>query len=97
MPMLEFLNALFEAIWVDFIGRFIASRSLTTHISLIVISVALGISFFLVFGAYELIFPVQNPHGNIWIGLLCFSLGISFLTYLVLLIEYLIKLQKKDN
>jgi hypothetical protein len=97
MPMLEFLNALFEVIWVDFIGRFIASRSLATHISLITISVALGISFFLVFGAYELIFPAQNPRGNIWIVLLCFSLGISFVTYLILLIGYLIKLRKKDN
>lgn len=95
--MLELISTLLEAISGYFIGRFRASRSAATHISLIAISVALGIIFFCVFGIYELIFPAPNPIGNVWIGLLYFSLGISFITYLMLLIDYLIKLRKKEK
>jgi len=93
--MFELITTALEAISGYLVGKFGAKSSAARHSSLVFLSFVLGGIFFISFGVYELIFPSANPKGNIWVGLICFSIGISFVTYLILLIDCLIKNRKK--
>lgn len=89
--MHEFITGVVEAVSGYLAGRFRVEISRASHISRIIISLAFGLMFFCAFGVYELISPAPNPIGNIWLGLLSISFGLSFFVYLMLLIDYLIK------
>src|SRR6218665_3754113 len=95
--MFELITAALEAISGYLVGKFGAKSSRARYSSLVFLSFVLGGIFFISFGVYELIFPSANPKGNIWVGLICFSIGISFITYLILLIDRLIKNRKRKQ
>jgi hypothetical protein len=95
--MFEFFGTIAEALSGYIAGRYGASRRSSFHLSAIVLALACGLFFFSAYGLYELIFPAQNPMGNVWWGLLLFSLGVAFLVYLILLIDHWIGSRKKRN
>lgn len=84
-----------EAIAGYFISRLKIKSAMASQISLIVLSLAIGILFFCAFGVSEVIYPSPNPMGNVWLGLFVFSLAVFATTYLILLVGYL--LEKRKN
>jgi membrane protein implicated in regulation of membrane protease activity len=95
--MFEFFGTIAEALSGYIAGRYGASKRSSFHLSAVVLALGCGLIFFSAYGLYELIFPAQNPMGNVWLGLLLFSLGVALLVYLFLLIAHWIESRKKRN
>lgn len=93
--MTELISSFVEAISGYLIGRFHTNARVAKQISLITLSLVTGILFFTAFGLYELSSPAPNPMGNVWLGLLFFSVCLSIIVYLILLIDILVKNRKK--
>lgn len=84
--MFEFFGTIAEALSGYIAGRYGASKRSSFHLSAVILALGCGLIFFSVYGLHELIFPAPNPMGNVWLGLLLFSLGVTLLVYLILLI-----------
>jgi cystathionine beta-lyase family protein involved in aluminum resistance len=84
--MFEFFGTIAEALSGYIAGRYGASKRSSFHLSAVILALGCGLIFFSAYGLYELIFPAPNPMGNVWLGLLLFSLGVTLLVYLFLLI-----------
>ena len=84
--MFEFFGTIAEALSGYIAGRYGASKRSSFHLSAVILALGCGLLFFSAYGLYELIFPAPNPMGNVWLGLLLFSLGVTLLVYLFLLI-----------
>lgn len=95
--MTELISMVPEAIAGYLISQFKIKSAMASQISLIVLSLTIGMLFFCAFGASELISPSPNPMGNVWLGLLFFSLSVSAITYLIFIVDYLLKKRKKQT
>jgi len=95
--MFELFGAIAEALSGYIAGRYGASKRSSFHLSAVVLALGCGLIFFTAYGLYELIFPAPNPMGNVWVGLLLFSLGVAILAYLFLLIAHWIGNRRKQN
>ena len=95
--MIDLVGSAVEAASGYLVGRYNTKQNAAKHIAFILISLACGLLFFLGYGIQQLISPAPNPMGNIWLGLALFSVGISFVVYLLLLIDAFIKKKKKVN
>jgi hypothetical protein len=84
--MFEFFGAIAEALSGYITGRFRSNKKFSFHLSAILISLSIGFIFFATYGLYELIYPASNPMGDIWLGLVFFSTGVSLIAYLMILI-----------
>ncbi|MCZ8137570.1 MAG: hypothetical protein O9266_14860 [Porphyrobacter sp.] len=95
--MFEFFGTIAEALAGYLAGRYSVSKRSSFHLSAVVLALACGLIFFAAYGLHELIFPARNPRGNVWLGLLVFSLVVALLVYLILLIAHWIESRKKRN
>jgi cystathionine beta-lyase family protein involved in aluminum resistance len=93
--MFEFFGTIAEALSGYIAGRYGASKRSSFHLSAVILALGCGLIFFSVYVIYELIFPAPNPMGNVWLGLLLFSLGVTLLVYLFLLIAQWIESRQR--
>ena len=90
--MFDLIGSFVEAISGYLVGRFKSRSKTAVHLSMIFVSLLVGLVFFVGYGAYELLFPAPNPMEiwrNNWVLLLLMmSAGMSLLVYIVLIIDY---------
>lgn len=95
--MIDLISGLLEAVSGYLISKLKARNALANHAAIVVVSLLFGILFFVLYGLNEMLFPAENAVGNIWLGLVMFSLGVSFVVYALLLIDKFIKSRDKTK
>ena len=93
--MIDLISGVLEAVSGYLIAKLKARNALANHAAIVVVSLLFGLLFFVFFGAYEMLFPAENAAGNIWLGLVIFSLGVSCVVYVLILIDKFIKSRSK--
>lgn len=93
--MIDLISGLLEAVSGYFISKLKARNALANHAAIVIVSLLFGILFFVFFGLYEILFPAENAVGNIWLGLVIFSIGVSCVAYVLILIDKFIKSRDK--
>ncbi|MCM2480264.1 hypothetical protein [Serpentinimonas maccroryi] len=88
----DFVGDLVEPIAGHLVGRFKSRPRTAVHLSMFLVSLLVGLVFFVGYGVYELLFPAPNPM-KIWGGhwvypLLLISAVISLFVYVILIIDY---------
>jgi hypothetical protein len=86
--MSELIGGLVEALSGYLVGRFHNTKKSASHISRISISLMCGLIFFIGYGIQSLIFPSPHAPESWGYGLVFFSLAVSTLIYLMIMIDF---------
>lgn len=95
--MFDFLSTVVEAISGYLTSRYKMRLGAAFGLARIAFSFGVGLIFFIVFGLNEFFFPAPNPVGDIWLGLIVFSLAISIFIYVLLLLHIFFKGRKTKD
>ena len=85
--MFELFGGIIEALTGYILGRFQTKNTIAQQISIVSVSLLLGLIFFIGYGAHSLLFPSSKAPDNWAYGLAVFSISVSFFAFLIINID----------
>jgi len=85
--MFELTGGIIEAFTGYILGRFQVKSTTAQQMSIVSVSLLLGLIFFIGYGTHSLLFPSPKAPDNWAYGLAVFSISVSFFAFLIINID----------